>query len=170
MKKSAKMLVMLMCVVLFFLCSGCHKVTVLIISPGFDDVAKYCLNIDRINSAYQSAVKEFLNENKEAFKIIKLENITFIQSDKIYQEYKKEGITTFKKYLGDDHEVAIYTEISQPYNGLEFYYYKIHFYIASNGLRGHQSKRILVNYDTLCASEFWRSEFREIFEKLGRAV
>ncbi len=154
-------------VVLFFY--GCSSVKVLIIYPGFNDISKDRLAISRINKAYESSVLELLKENsdRELFNRIRMKNINFIQSDKIFYEYRKEGIAALKRYLSTaDMDAAIYAEITQPNKRENFCYSIIHMYIERNGLRMHQTRNIMMDYKTFEDIAYWKSEFLNILTKL----
>ena len=172
MNNSKKLLFGLICAAWLVLCSGCKDATIIILYPGFNSLAQHSIDRGRVNSAYESAIRELLAEDRKGskFENLHLKNIKFIQHDKVYREFKREGVTTLKKCIGDDYEVAVYSEISQPDKDHEFCYCTIHFYIDSNGLRAHISRRVLLNYETFYSPEFWKAEFRKAFDKLDRAI
>ena len=171
MKRNRRIFFLLVFAGLLLLFNGCKENNVLIIFPMPNDNNVKHLDMHRVCNSYKLAAEGMIKEksNKGPFKSIKLVFIN--QSEGIDKELKKEGMAALDKYLNvHNAKIAIYSEIIQPYNDVDYFYCKTHLYIVSSGARTHQSKKILMGEETFYAPEFWKSEFRDIFSKLVGVV
>jgi len=167
MKCFCKTLVLLMFPLMLLSIIGCRENTILVFCPKYNYTNNRSLDMTRVCEAYNFAVREVCDENsnKEPFKDIKIQ--LKILPDKIYRDITKKGVTVLKKLLKEnDATIAIYSEIVQPENDIPYCYCIIHLYLDNGGFTSHQSKEVMMDYETFYVPEFWKSEFRGIFHKL----